>query len=314
MTISEARQEFDARYFRWGMSEFEKEIHQSFSGLKTFESGPLWRLRQFMMRLEEHEQLLLARACLKTTYTAAASALGLRLSPEESLMHRKLYAYWRVKEIYDLLQYYGETVELPEEIFKRGYPEAAEILGQDWLEDRKKLYLRLAAEYDGIPLSRELVFNAKIQAGEQVKLIHKKTLRRVVREKVAAAFPNLAIWTGSASEDGGLCFSTKICGWVVNTFFDFGRHETELVYSHNVVSAISSEYHGAQVSKMFVPHLISFSAWLGIAGETRWEYLVEDDLQTVSSAAIGFCERFFHAAPELLESLEPDKLVSDKTV
>jgi hypothetical protein len=132
MTISEARQEFDARYFRWGLSQFENEIHQSFPRLKTFESGPLWQVRQFMMRLEEHEQLTLARACLKTTYPAAASALGLQLSPEESTMDRKLYAYWRVKEIYDCLQYHGENYELPEKIFERGFPEAAEILGPDY--------------------------------------------------------------------------------------------------------------------------------------------------------------------------------------
>jgi hypothetical protein len=313
MTISEARQEFDGRYFRWGMSEFEKEIHQSFSGLKTFESGPLWQFRQFMMHLEAHEQLTLARACLKTAYPDAARALGLPLSPEESSMHRKLYAYWRVKEIYDLLHYHGETYELPEEIFERGYPEATELMGQDWLKDRKRLYSRLAAEYSRIPPSRESVLRAKRAAGEQIKFVQKKALRRMVREKAEAAFPNHTVGTVSTDGGGELCLSTKICGWVVNTFFDFGRQETQLAYSQNVVSATSHEYRGAQVSEVLVPYLISFSGWLGITGETKWEYLIEDDLQTVSSAAIEFCKRFFEAAPELLEGLEPEKIVPEKT-
>jgi hypothetical protein len=281
------------------MSEFETEIHQSFPGLKTFESGPLWQLRQFMMRLEAHQQLTLARACLKTTYPDAASALGLQLSPEESSMHRKLYAYWRVKEIYDFLHYHGETAEIPgDEIFERGYPEAAELLGSDWLKDRKRLYSRLIAEYSDIPLSRELVVNRKRAAGEQVKFVKKKTLRRIVREKAEAAFPDQTVGTVSPGDGGELCFITKICGWVVNTFFDFGRHETQLAYSQNVGSATDSP-------GRFVPYMISFSGWLGITGETKWEYLIEDDLQTVSSIAIGLCKRFFNAAPELLESLEP---------
>jgi len=261
-----------------------------------------------MMRLEAHEQLTLARACLKTTYPTAASALGLQLSLEESSMHRKLYAYWRVKEIYDLFQYHGETYVLPEEIFERGYPEAAEILGQDWLKDRKSLYSRLAATYRGTPLSRESVLNAKRAAGEQVNFVQKNTLAKIVREKVTSALPNVAVCTASEEE---LCFRTKICGWVVNTFFDFGPREPQLAYSHNVVSATSSEHHGAQVSDMFVPYLISFSGWLGIAGETRWEYVIEDDVQTVSSAAVGFLKRFFDAAPELLEGLEPERIVPD---
>jgi hypothetical protein len=228
-------------------------------------------------------------------------------------VHRKLYAYWRVKEIYDLLHYHGETYALPEEIFERGYPEAAEILGQGWLKDRKRLYSRLAATYRGVPLSRESVLNLKRASGEQVRFVQKSALARIVREKVAAVFPNLAVCTASRGEDGELCFSTKICGWVVNTFFDFGRHEPQLAYSHNVVSATRSKHHGAQVSEMFVPYLISFSGWMGISGETRWEYLIEDDLQTVSSAAIGFLKRFFDAAPELLGGLEPEKIVPDAT-
>ena len=64
----------------------------------------------------------------------------------------------------------------------------------------------------------------------------------------------------------------------------------------------------------FVPYLISFSGWLGITGETRWEYLIEGDLQVVSDAAIGFCKRFFDAAPKLLDGLDPEKMAPDKTV
>jgi hypothetical protein len=59
--------------------------------------------------------------------------------------------------------------------------------------------------------------------------------------------------------------------------------------------------------------LISLSGWLGVTGETRWEYLMENDLQTVSDAAIEFCKRFFYAAPKLLEGLEPEKSVKATT-
>jgi hypothetical protein len=166
--------------------------------------------------------------------------------------------------------------------------------------------------YSGIPPSRDSVLRTKRAAGEQVKFLKKNRLRKHVREKAEAAFSNHTGGRDAVGESGELCFATKICGWLVNTFFGFGRHETQLVYSHNIVSAASSEYRGAQVSEMFVPYLISFSGWLGITGETRWDYLIENDLLTVPSAAIEFCKRFFDAAPDLLEGLEPEKTVSNQ--
>jgi hypothetical protein len=86
MTLIEATQEFQIRYYYWAISEFEKEIGESFPILGTFKNGPIWEAHQFMQQIDKNAQLTLAKGLVKRTYPNIANILGKRLSDEENLL------------------------------------------------------------------------------------------------------------------------------------------------------------------------------------------------------------------------------------
>jgi hypothetical protein len=86
MIFSEAKKEFDVRYYLWAISEFEKEIENGFPILRQFKAGGAWKTYQFMLNLPNSEQLVLARALLKRSHPNAVSTLGETCSIEETLL------------------------------------------------------------------------------------------------------------------------------------------------------------------------------------------------------------------------------------
>lgn len=83
MRLSEAEHEFRIRKFYWHVSEFEKEINNSFPNLRLFKSGFGWKLYHFMQRLKPSGQLMLANTQLKLRYAGEISELGLEITEEE---------------------------------------------------------------------------------------------------------------------------------------------------------------------------------------------------------------------------------------
>ncbi len=74
MTLEEAKREFEIRVYHWWVSEFEREIGDSFPKLRLFKSGYGWQLYSFMRKLEPRDQLILAHARCKSgsTYLEAS--------------------------------------------------------------------------------------------------------------------------------------------------------------------------------------------------------------------------------------------------
>ncbi len=89
MNFSKAQQEFEIRYYYWAISEFEKEIGESFPILRTFKNGPIWEAHQFMQQIEKSQQLTLAKGLVRRTHPKAAEILGERLSDEDNSLLNK---------------------------------------------------------------------------------------------------------------------------------------------------------------------------------------------------------------------------------
>lgn len=90
MTFSKAQQEFQIRYYLWATAEFEKEIHESFPNLRLFKGGSIWKLYQFMQRIDGGKQLALAHSLLKRFHSDAVKTLGESCSDEESSLRDEL--------------------------------------------------------------------------------------------------------------------------------------------------------------------------------------------------------------------------------
>jgi hypothetical protein len=90
MKFVEAKQEFQIRYYLWATSEFEGEINASFPNLRLFKAGPVWKLYQFMLRIDRDKQLVLAHSLLKRFHPDAVKTLGETDSSEESSLRDEL--------------------------------------------------------------------------------------------------------------------------------------------------------------------------------------------------------------------------------
>lgn len=256
MNFSEAKREFGIRYYLWAISEFEKEIEESFPTMRSFKSGSAWKTYQFMQQLQKSEQLILAHSLLKRFHSAAVKDLDQSCSAyEESLRLRRA-------------EFPSNTLRFDEEIRTRR------------------------------------------NSGEKIKFTSKKRLQNVVAAKFKAAFGNECIDLAYDNEDPDLRFKMKCSGWIINTFFYFGRSQTVLSYSHNIESEKTFLYRGGEVG-MGMGGMMSFNSYLGIASQTEWHYIMDEDVEATSDIIIKLCGHFFIILPKLLKGLECEKITSE---
>ncbi len=74
MTSSQAKREFQIRYFLWATSEFKDEIDKTFHNFRSFKDSHVWKLHRFMEKLNKSDQLCLASALLKRFHPEAVHA------------------------------------------------------------------------------------------------------------------------------------------------------------------------------------------------------------------------------------------------
>lgn len=105
MTFSEAKREFDVRYYLWSISEFKKEIEASFPTLRLFKAGGPWKTYQYMLKLTKSDQFILASSLLKRSHPNAVKSLCETCSvEEESLRARKDASFSNILSFGDELQ------------------------------------------------------------------------------------------------------------------------------------------------------------------------------------------------------------------
>src|ERR1051325_2218496 len=135
MTLKEAQHEFAVRSYVWATSAFESEIELGFPAFSSFRSGSVWQCREFMKRLNRAEQLKLAHGCLKGTHREAIEYLGEKASIEELTLCSKLYAFWRIQNLYQLVRHLREDEHIKPEILRMWNPEGNQILGTGWEQE-----------------------------------------------------------------------------------------------------------------------------------------------------------------------------------
>lgn len=254
-SFSQAKREFDIRFYRWATSEFEKEIDQSFPTLRLFKAGGAWKTHQFMLKLSKSDQLVLACGLLKRSHPNAVKSLGENCSlEEETMLSRKDAAFNNILS-------FGEEIR------------------------------------------------ARTKAGEPIKLASKRKLRKVMTAQFKAEFGSECIGLACVEEESDLQFKIRRSGWIVNTFFDFGRSETVLHYFHNIASEVTFPVNGGEMG-MGIGYPTSFNSYLGIS-QTVWHYLTEEEIEPTCAVVVKLCARFFDVLPKLLNGLECDKVTPD---
>jgi hypothetical protein len=114
--------------------------------------------------------------------------------------------------------------------------------------------------------------------------------------------------------DPSLAFEMKCCGWILTTHFWFGRSASLINYSHSIASEKDFEQQGSN-GKYMAPLVrasgISLSAWLGIASQIEWEYLMDEDVDPACDSVIKQCRHFVEVLPKLLKGFEFEKITPD---
>jgi hypothetical protein len=313
VTFSDAKKEFEIRYYVWATSDFQREIEESFPSLHSFKAGSAWNTCQFMQGLSKREQITLAHGLLKRFHPQAIKHLGESCSVEEESLRARRDDFFRIREFYRGMQQLERQGMLAESrgLFEVIRPDALKTFGEPYFNDEKSLRSRLEAAFSSIPVTFEEELAARKQAGEKVKFVSKAKLRRVMTAKFKEAFGTQCFGMESVEEEDEPSFQMRSDGWIISTHFWFGRREGLLNYNHAIATEAAFEQHGEAgpyVGQFGIAGLISLCAWLGICSQTKWEYVSNDEVETACEAAIGQCRRFFDVAPKLLLGLGPAKL------
>jgi hypothetical protein len=258
MLFSKAKQEFEVRYYLWATSEFEREIEESFPDFRSFKAGPVWKLHQFMQKLDRGKQLVLARSLLK-----------------------------------------------------RAHPEAVKAVGEDCSTEEESLRYSLD-EFRRRPSGLDVEIVARRRDGGKIKFASKRKLRKVMITKFKDAFGSQFIESTCGDEEPDPRFRMRCCGWMLQTGFWFGRRESLIDYTQLIASEARFQHPtNPEISApaMLMSSGISHCAWLGIASQTQWEYLMDDEVEPSCNDAMKFCRRFIEIAPKLLKGLDFEKII-----
>ena len=317
MNFLKAKQEFQIRYYLWAISEWAKEISESFPNLCSFKAGSAWKTYQFMQLLGKTEQMVLARGLLKRSHADAVKTLGESCSQEEESLHWKRDEFFRIRQQYQFVQQLEKDgqPDVAQFWIQRLRAKAANLPGVGYFDSDKSLLSQLDAVFRPIPLTFEEQIAAKKLSGEKIKFASKRKLQKAITEKFKAAFGDQCLDHRFDDEyDLNSNFDIKCCGWIVSTNFWFGRRESLINYGQGISSP--TRIHHAENPEITAPamrlgQMISFSSWLGLTSQIHWEYLFNEDIDSTCDAVLKHCRYFFEVAPKLLKGLEFENITAN---
>jgi hypothetical protein len=132
----------------------------------------------------------------------------------------------------------------------------------------------------------ERILKKMIQDGKYLNKSIKRQLKKILKNDLKSLFNKVNFDQGSTWS-----YKTEINQWVINTIFDVGGY-SQLRYGHTIYSPTQN--------CVLYPSNINFLRWLGMGGETEWEYIYEEDLELASQATVKLCSHFLDAAPSFL--------------
>ena len=90
-------------------------------------------------------------------------------------------------------------------------------------------------------------------------------------------------------------YSVQVNGWQLKTWIDTGSQYFQLSYSHTI--------DGFDAKHELLGHA-SILSWLGISGQTNWQFINDETAPIAADSLVKLCSHFASAAPGLLAGLE----------
>jgi hypothetical protein len=314
MRFVDAKTQFEIRYYLWAISEFEREIEESFPTFHLFKTGPVWETLQFMRLLDRAKQRTLAHALLKRFHPKAVTALGETTSDEEIALRSARDNFRELRRIYGYILELEVTNHVAEAQFWLSQigRDSVTLLTNVSFADDDSFRSQLDSLLGSIPRSLEEEIALRKKAGGKIRFITKRKLLKVMAERFQNAFAGQCVESLRQVEvDPFLSFDIKCGDWVLSTYFWFGRSSSLLNYSHGIASNTAVDHHGPKgkyMAPLVMGSHISFSSWLGLTSQVQWECITDQEVEPACDGAIKLCNHFFGVAPKLLKGLEFETL------
>ncbi|MFN7138315.1 MAG: hypothetical protein ACK4UN_03135 [Limisphaerales bacterium] len=137
----------------------------------------------------------------------------------------------------------------------------------------------------------------------------RRQLKSAMKKHFLAAFGSQCLPPDPLDGKTDLVFAIKCRGWIVKTFFEFGRWDPEIVHSHNVWTGkwITREEPAVLLANS-IGFRLNYGNELGIGA--GWENITVENIDPVCNEIIEHCRRMFEVYPVLLEGLDLELLTA----
>jgi len=179
-------------------------------------------------------------------------------------------------------------------------------LGLDISEEEKGL-VEAYREFALQPSSREFEIVSKKRAGEKIKYATKRKLRKTMVSKFIETYGSQCVHT-ETGEGWDPQFHMRCCGWIINTQLVLSRHQGVFWFRHLIQSEDRVPHPKIpELGSVPAVSLPTGAAWL----QTRWEDIMDNEVESVSNEVVKIAGYFFEAAPKLLKGLEFDRITKE---
>lgn len=135
-------------------------------------------------------------------------------------------------------------------------------------------------------------------SGVERTLATRRDLKKAIKAHFRAAFADKCL-PPDPYYGKDVVFQMPCNGWIINTFFDFGRWEPEISYSHSI-------WTGKLVTKdepdVFLGHHLNYGNEIGIG--SGWREIAVEDVDRTCLIVVEHCRIMFDALPVLLKDLD----------
>lgn len=214
------------------------------------------------------------------------------------------------RAVYDYMRHLkdDERIALATALLKQLHPAASEALGETLSISERSLAGMCRIQLINLEIETEKEDAARKQAGEKIVFISKRKLCEsvivAVKNTFGAKCSNIE-WRSDG--DWVASFDVKHDGWVVKTYFWFGRQES-LIEFHHLIGSETQRPHPRH-PELMIPAISLIDPWcVPWLGFNKFIRLQKADVPVACNTVMRFCEYFFDGLPILLNGINSENL------
>jgi hypothetical protein len=101
MTIEDTEQEMNIRLYRWALQDFQREVHEGYTLLKTVQHQVIIKYLTFVIQMSIDEQLEMAETFVKCQYPQTIKVLGQDISAADRARREQYFRAIRTIDVTD---------------------------------------------------------------------------------------------------------------------------------------------------------------------------------------------------------------------